>query len=1178
MRRLWSPSPWWLFLLAIFPILAFAMHFSGHMLLGWDTEPPLRPDQYLIGSLSAWDWRAYLGQPNAFGITQAPLALLELGLARLFGLGGGEKVLLTVLFVLPAFAMYACARRVISPRRDFAFVAALCYALCPLLFSRYYVPIVTVQLVYALQPLLVLVWLNVVRLGANRSRLLALAVVELLYLPGAANLAYWIVPHAVAVLYALLSGAGTIGRGIRLRRIAGAIVVAVLLNGFWFVPQVLFGVVDGPALTHETINKSYTVGVKKDVAEGSNLSYTLRMTSRAQASAGDASGTYWTYAKLLQNGLIAAPLFAWILLAALAILARPRDRRVIVLGALLCFAIFVMKGESAPFTFLLDAFYSIPLLGTIFRNGYDKLLPMAAISFALLLPMATYAFRLRSRTRSMALLVLGIGVIVTAFPYWTGQMFMVRPRGPSLATTPPAAALRFARGLDRLHARILFEPASDNPQLLATQWGFYGPNPYGAMTSADFIAMPASIMNTPSSDRVLASIYAAVQQRDAATFATLSKLARIGYVFVAHDMTAYYGGIEASAVDAFLRRLPNAHVVAQAGPYVLWKLAGVPRLQRSLVRRSVVGFNTTFDRAVTLAPQCGRDAGVLVALAPGTCSIATSALAQPEASPGPAYPVDARITRGTLRVRRVGDGGMASSLLSLPAGSTVATIGSSAVGGTTNRLSLVPCARYRVRAFRAVGDATRVPVAIAGSSEQGLNLIVAPRAAGLHVLEVRAAKTGIGASLALENGATRAPVAPPEELENPVSRFVFYAMPTQAYALAIGAQAPLPWPRGLVDGVRLQALQPAGSDLLTAPPIPGVACAVPPAGRAFVTHAAMTRASAVIAGRRVLIRPNFAGDPAFALSVPIEPGVDFVRIGDDVVTQTSNDLVLPTGAPVFGRSYRATGPARVLPVESVVTSGAALLRSVGRVTGSVAMTASDRGQWLSMPVDATCATRCVITVMLSSNRGRAGAALADVDSGKVLAARMRAPGSIVSLWPAAGTGSAHDRLYVYSSPKEARPTSESDPRAPAPDLSSGLQVASVAITPVAREGTVRFTIPRVERALPTDSGAILIRRRSPQPAAATAYVLDTQYDPFWTTLILPGRAPWVVFPTHVEADGFKNAWLVPAGVVGSVVHFYLLDAVIWLGVLVMALTLLALLVGAARERFRHGARVEAGAR
>ncbi len=1140
------------------------------MVLGWDSEPPLRPLAYLLQSLSAWKWNAYLGQPNIFQITQAPLAVVYLALSRLLGVALAEKSLLTILFVLPAFTAYYAARRIFPNDRFLPFAAGWCFALCPLLFVRYYVPIVTVQLAYALLPLAVNAWVNLMRGGARPRSLLWIAGVELAFLPCANNLAYWVVPHVTAIAFAGLLHLTRSHRPHRARAFWLGIAVLVAINAFWLVPQVLFGLVAGSTFEHEAINHAYTVGVKKDVAHDAGLSYTLRMSTSAQTGAGDRYGPYVTYARALQNGLIAAPYFLWMLLAAAALALRPRDRRVVVLGALLAFALYVMKGESAPLAFGLAWFYRIPLLGTIFRDGYDKLLPMAAFAFAMLLPVAAEAIgRLTRRPRALRWALVAI-VLAMAFPYWTGQMFMARPSGPNLASMPPASAFAFGRLLDRVHSRILFAPISDNPQLLATDWHFFGPNVYGSMTDADVISMAASIMNTPGSDRIMTALHAAIDSGDVATFEQDVRAAGVGYVFVAHDMNSeYYGGETAAKVDAFLREVPGTRQVARRGPYVLWKLPGVRRVDRHLRRLPIATYDTSFTAARALVSRCGKGRFALIPLTQGSCTIALSPVAP--SSQLPVTPARVRVGRNHVRISRATVTGRAVETRALPAGITVVGISGRIVGSTARYLTLVPCKRYRVDSYAVTTYAAPIdPAALVGVD--GAALVPLPAmSSGLNVVKIATARSGVGAGVAIVDAVTRERVAAREHLAYPSTLLALDALPGRSYALLIGSAENFGVARSYLRNLRIAHAQLRTPFVLRAPRAGAQPCAVEPSPAAFAIAADVARVGAVVSRGALVLHP-YAGRPMTSIAVPLPAGTTLAAIGGNVVGRRARDVGVPTGARVRVDTYAAVGSTRRIPIDAVTTSSNLSAVNLDRAAGTVAMRADGPDQWMRFVAPLTCPHRCRLDLRLGTLIGRVGLAAVDQTDGSTLTARLKVRSQGLSLL-LPHLADQPIGLYVHSMPLPS-PTPLPGATA-APASPSDLQIAAMTLTPLRRTGAAWVAVPRVRSALPTERGAITVsalavrppplRGRTLRPSSQpSAVVLDTQFDPFWTTLIFPSSGG-VYFPQHVVANAYQNAWIVPAAMQGTVITFYLSNVLAASGLLV-ALIALAVLARASLRR------------
>lgn len=626
MKRSRGTSPIWYFLLALLPALSFAVHFRGQIVLGWDSVPPIRPELLLQEALSAWDGRAYVGQAAAFSLTALPLALVLEALHAVFGVIFTDRIALTALFVAPAFTMYYAARALYPRFPSVWFLAGWFYALSPLLLSRFYIPIYTVALVYALTPVLVVVWLRFI--CGDRPFWLGLLYVtlgEIAFIPCGKNLAFWIVPQLFAfAAAAVVGGWRPEGRPQLRSRLMAGVVATMAINAFWLLPQIVFGVSSGPSLASQSVNKAYSEGVQRDVASNSSLPYTMRLSSRAMTDAGDQYGPYWTYARVLAVGPVAAAFYFVVMIALAAVAIRRRDPRALFLGAALLAAIYVMKGDSPPFSGPLQFFDRIPLLGTIFRDGYDKMVSVAGFASALLASLAVHALAARKPFHVIAFRVAAAFAVVLVFPYWTGQMFMARAQGPTLSSMPPRELFAFSQAIDDLPGRLLFVPTSENSLLLSTQWGYYGPNVYGSLTRAPFIAGQTSTLNLSDVNDLISHTYDALYGGDRTQFLQLTRTLEIRYVYVAHDLGSdYYGPTKSVArVEAFLARLPRAKIALRIGPYSLWDLSAVVDRPGSLIREPIVGYRVPLDAAIALKGRCGSGDAALVWAADADCAIA----------------------------------------------------------------------------------------------------------------------------------------------------------------------------------------------------------------------------------------------------------------------------------------------------------------------------------------------------------------------------------------------------------------------------------------------------------------------------------------------------------------------------------------------------------------------------
>lgn len=1150
MRPLRLPVPL-LFALAVLPVISFLLHFHGTMLFGWDSLPPLRPELALRSALTAWSWNADLGQPNAFDqLTQIPVALLYWLLALPFGIAFAQKLILVALFVLPAFTMYACARRLFPHSPVIAFASAWCYALCPLLFVRYYIPILPVQLVYGLLPLLVNVWVDLLRRGADAPRLLALGLVEAAMWPCTGNFAYWLVPQLAAFFFALIIAvAQAPSRRVRdVQRIGAGVAVIVLVNLFWFVPQVLLGVKEGAALEHESVTQAYSAGIRKDVAKNSSLSYTLRLTSRAQTTAGDSNGTYWTDAEVFKNPWFSAAMFGWILLAVYAIARRSRDRRVVALAVLLVVALFVMKGESAPFASVLAFAYRIPLAGTMFRDGFDKLLPMAAFPLALLVPIGVLGAGGGPwiAVRQVALM---LAVFLMAVQFWTGQMFMARPKGPTLASMPPAEIFDFGHMLDNADARVLALPGSDNSMLTATTWRYYGSSPFVGITGAPLIPYAASAKNRPETDEVTTALYQAVAAGDLAAFRALAQDADVGYVFVAHDIDpSYYGGMTPSQVDTFMAHISGTHIAAIAGPYTLWKLPDVPAMTHDLVRREMIGYDTPLDTALAVASRCGSATGALIPQIVGACTLR-----------GVGTPPDAAWLQMTAavagsRLTLELPSAKTNSAVLLPPQTSVARIHGEVIGRAPFPILLVPCSQYAVQSFRSAGALRNVALGSAPPDGDVLQLPLGPIAPGFTEVAVRALADRSNVAAQVTDALTGQVMTTRTGMYTGANELVFYALPGRSYQLEVSGQVAFGHPRDDVAGVTVTPVARTGITTLVAPPSAAAPCVNPATDRAYIVRNKPLDAALVVYRRALLVRAYGIEAPFDVFTLPLPRGTTMARNGDDFIESTAVDESFVPGLAVTLQDYRAGGSASIVPISDLQSSGV-LVSDLDAPRGRMTLQTYTANQWVRIDVPAVAPGDYSITVDSSGLLGFYGAAVTDSAS-TVLAAKRGVRGPRISLALHARTGLSN-YLYIYIDPGQGQ-------------TGASLRIASISMQPIVPTGVASFVLPRALPTVPSTPGAVLVSgavtssgapiagdHLAPEPVP-TAIVLDTQFDPFWQVVGLQPRFPFIWRPAHAVADGYKNAWIVPAGSDGLVFHFYVLT-VLGYGLFVVALATLLFL-------------------
>jgi hypothetical protein len=585
--------------LALFPGISLWVHFRSVAVMGWDAEPPMRPDLLPFQALHVWHANVFFGQANPFDSAFfVPIGFIYWAL-NLIGIGPAlaEKILICTLFVLPAYGAYWFARELRAPR-SVAYLCGILYALSPVLLIRLYVPIVHVQLAYAMTPAIAAGWIRVLRSDQRElPRAFALfAALELLVTSAAANPEFWIAPQ----LLCLLISVGYLMRhgnwGVVLKSALG-VAMLLCLNAFWILQIIRVAEADAASLMAQSVNHAYTKGVTHDIAISETPLYSLRLLSKAISTSGDQYGLYWTYGNVLAIPIVSALYFVYVIFAGLGLVARRLEPSTIFMGVVFWGTLFLMKGAAPPLGFIGQTLSTAGL-----RDPFDKLAPLAALALAFLAARGAMSIAGRMM-RDRMVTVIGIACLLM-FPLWTGQAFEWRPAGPSLAALPSKAALAFFRSLDSYKGRILLLPTSDNALLINTTWGFYGPNVFGSWTRASMIPMMVSTLNREETNQFSTSLYSSVTARNVRLFLRDAQNGGIGAVLISGDVSdSYYGGMSPKSALRFVRSVPGVRRLRTEGPYELWQLPGSTGTPGALAVRPMLTPGSSSD-VMRIATSC----------------------------------------------------------------------------------------------------------------------------------------------------------------------------------------------------------------------------------------------------------------------------------------------------------------------------------------------------------------------------------------------------------------------------------------------------------------------------------------------------------------------------------------------------------------------------------------------
>jgi hypothetical protein len=409
----------------------------------------------------------------------------------------------------------------------------------------------------------------------------------------------------------------------------------------------------------------------------------------------------------------------------------------------------------------------------------------------------------------------------------------------------------------------------------------------------------------------------------------------------------------------------------------------------------------------------------------------------------------------------------------------------------------------------------------------------------VQLLTLDVLPSGLGASVALDESENEAVMVDGGTLSTFQKALIFSPMPHRGQMLAYGAAEPQMIPRAFASAMSVTPIALTGARRFVAPPdVNGcVGTGVP----LYRVDAPAVPATIALEPGRLLIRRN---DTMSLTSIgPLPAGAQLGRIVDDVIGSEGYDLAVPTGGPVFVHLYRQQRVER-LPFHEMAHETDNTLANLDRAAGSTVIRSVNKAdRWARIDLPAWCVTDCVVRASVAAMFGTFGMKIVEAESGTVLASQMETKKPVIAMEYKPRPGTSY-QLYLYTNPGQ--------------DYSqSALLVGRVDLAQVVPMGTMSFRLPRIAPGSANEQKSVEVTRRNDR-APLDALVLDTEFDPFWTTLLMIDKWPYVEFPPHVPADGYKNAWLVsPSDRGRPTPPFYLLD------VIALALVALAAAVVAA---------------
>ena len=611
---------------------------SGQPVSFFDEDLPLPPFYNLETYLSAW-YR--LSPPGVFLIRPLATLLYMSYFVLLTNLGVSlfisQALYLVGCTLLAGLSMYylflTLFRHHLS--RMGALVAALLYMNNPILYHimwRYM--LITLYPVYALTPLLLILYTRAIR-SHNIYRYAALSAVLLLFAsPVGTSLAYATPIIVIVVGYMVFSvTSGTLPTGALSTTLKFLLVMGILgflLQAWWMLPQAAF------------LDRILSISIGYRPATGMSNMDTLMLNSQTPSFVNlfQMQGHYASYVTDVGNQPWSSydtkyfePLFVALgfvapILAVLGMLNRSGGTWLIYFGGLFVSALFLMKGAYPPLGQLYIWAFENIRFAAAYRSFYDKfgfLLPFACSALAglgamqVLDQLSKFLERRGRRQYAVCAVVLSeLSLIVTlglwTYPFWTGEV-IPRPnavRAGAHVRVPGYYSVANAwlqeQGQD---FRIMTLPLS-RLYYGAFTWdsGFWGTDPSAWLFSTPTIAR----VTTSTSYALPIWIAESINSGTPTNSACLLALLNVRYLMLHGDATWEYvqdyddwfvtrpNGVSESRLKKSLSIQPGLRLVTSIGPLYFYENAHV--LAHTYVTTRLASIEGGLDALVSHYTEC----------------------------------------------------------------------------------------------------------------------------------------------------------------------------------------------------------------------------------------------------------------------------------------------------------------------------------------------------------------------------------------------------------------------------------------------------------------------------------------------------------------------------------------------------------------------------------------------
>ncbi|MBI2028474.1 MAG: hypothetical protein HYT07_02580 [Candidatus Levybacteria bacterium] len=531
-----------IFLISLTPLLWFR---ENTIMAGHDLVFPLNPQEFLYGRLFTWIDMGF-GQGQSLIMGTIPTHLIDALPSFLgFSIQNSQKIVYVFWFFLIGLSVYTLAKTINNKSRIFQLTSVVLYQFNFFILQAWWVAERTKFSAYVALPLVLTIFIRVLRGEMSVGRGVAYNTIILFFLNGGGLFGislfggFFITIFTFIVFFSLLS---------ILRHELGKIKKIALLTLF----TIIFSLIVNsyylfPAFT--SLISQYEQGFMQGGGAAGFINWASEISANAyymnifrlQGVSEWYDNVDHPYSKyFLNNPILIFISFVWSFLIFSALLIRRKEAKELIIYFFLTFllGVFFTAGTHPPlgliYGFLLE---NIPGFAA-FRSPYFKFAPSVFLAASFLI--AFVIDSLSSRFKKVFFICFIILIFVYHFPYFTGEFFSWK-KGFSTRLEIPNYVFQFGDWLNQEKnddGRVLFlPPNSPNWEYSAYSWGYLSYQAVPTLFSNKSVVINNDRLNTEEK-KIVNLLYQSIEGNDKVLTEKLLSLLRIQYIVVTEDIVS----------------------------------------------------------------------------------------------------------------------------------------------------------------------------------------------------------------------------------------------------------------------------------------------------------------------------------------------------------------------------------------------------------------------------------------------------------------------------------------------------------------------------------------------------------------------------------------------------------------------------------------------------------------